>query len=600
MSVNRWLVVCALLGACSASRADAVSFNVDSNVDAPDATPGDGVCADSSGGCTLRAAVEETNALAGADSIDVPGGTITLAPVTGYAALVISDDLELRGAGRDVTVVDGNRNGPPPQHYSGVLRVAPDVTVVVRDLTLQHGLAYGGGFDNGGTATLISVAVRGCFSPNVGGGVQNQVGASLVLLDTVISGNGSVNVGGGLYNEGTLMVVGSTFANNAAGNSGGGIHSDRGATIVSTTFTGNYSGNVGGGMALHGSASLVNSTLSGNSAGNTGGGAHVDGYLGVNNATITGNSAGNVGGGISVGEGSAASIRNSILYANTSRMPDCEGNVSSGGHNVIGSLTGCDLSPSTGDQIGVDPLLGPLQDNGGATETHAIDAASPALDAGGSDCEWSDQRNIPRPQGAGCDVGAYEVLPCNNDATVDPGEDCDDGNAESGDGCTSLCQIEMLAGASLRLSLDGTGARLKTRARDSLIRLGWGNVSADDPVLHGATLRVRGAAGEAFDQVYDLPAENWSYIGRIGRNRGYRYKDDAGPIEKILVRPGKTIQIQGAGAGLQVTMDVNPAPVDVILTLGERTYVTSFGGDTAFRPGVDYRARKAPRRESPL
>src|SRR5262249_23094313 len=88
------------------------------------------------------------------------------------------------------------------------------------------------------------------------------------------------------------------------------------------------------------------------------------------------------------------------------------GSLTSNGHNIVqvGSNP-CVFTPKTGDQTGVDPKLGPLADNGGGTQTRALLPGSPALDAGNtSGCPAAqDQRGVARPQGPGCDIGAYEV-----------------------------------------------------------------------------------------------------------------------------------------------------------------------------------------------
>ena len=81
-----------------------------------------------------------------------------------------------------------------------------------------------------------------------------------------------------------------------------------------------------------------------------------------------------------------------------------------------GDTIGCSFTPATGDLVNVDPMLGLLQDNGGPTLTHAILADSPAIDSGnpavpgigGAACPQTDQRGVLRPQGAACDIGAFE------------------------------------------------------------------------------------------------------------------------------------------------------------------------------------------------
>jgi parallel beta-helix repeat protein len=187
---------------------------------------------------------------------------------------------------------------------------------------------------------------------------------------------------------------------------------------------------VGGGLTLENSASasLTNVTISGNTAENEGGGIwhYSSSSLVLNNVTITGNTADSLpgaadGGGIQVEAGSGpVTVRNSIVFGNTDASggtaPDCDGAITSGGHNLIGTTAGCTFTSSTGDITGQDPKLGPLADNGGPTQTHALLASSPAIDAGnpaapgsgGEACAATDQRGVPR----NCDMGAYEVATC--------------------------------------------------------------------------------------------------------------------------------------------------------------------------------------------
>src|SRR5262249_51891469 len=123
-------------------------------------------------------------------------------------------------------------------------------------------------------------------------------------------------------------------------------------------------------------------------------------------------------------------LRNTIVFGNqAASMPDCStlGDNPSGpifdsfvltqGHNIVGNTTGCmGFVPGDGDLVGMNPLLGALGDNGGPTQTRALLAGSPALDAGdpgapGAEtaCETTDQRGVMRPQASRCDIGAYEL-----------------------------------------------------------------------------------------------------------------------------------------------------------------------------------------------
>jgi hypothetical protein len=165
---------------------------------------------------------------------------------------------------------------------------------------------------------------------------------------------------------------------------------------------------------------LHNTTISGNTANVSGGGLENGGTLTLHTSTISNNTAVDRGGGLAPDDG-RLEFRNSIIVGNTvaagGRGPDCWAQVipTSLGHNLVGTDTGCSSEPSLGD-LTVDPatvftqVLGPLQDNGGPTFTHALLPGSPAIDAGDPDkCPPKDQRSVPRPQGAGCDIGAFEL-----------------------------------------------------------------------------------------------------------------------------------------------------------------------------------------------
>jgi hypothetical protein len=199
---------------------------------------------------------------------------------------------------------------------------------------------------------------------------------------------------------------------------------------------------VGAGLLNEGgTAQLTNVTISGNAAEEDGGSLRtIAGGLSVlNNLTVIGNTAdadaapamfGDDGGGIVARDGGTIEVRNSIVAGNadlSGEAPDCShggpspGTITSGGHNILGDDTGCDFIPASGDKVGtggaaIDPRLSPLADNGGSTETHALLAGSPAIDAGdpappgsgGSACAAADQRGAPR----NCDIGAYELVSC--------------------------------------------------------------------------------------------------------------------------------------------------------------------------------------------
>jgi len=208
-------------------------------------------------------------------------------------------------------------------------------------------------------------------------------------------------------------------------------------TLRGVTITGNQATqSQGGGIRVSpGMATLANVTVSGNSAAEDGGGVQFDTDVTggkLNNVTITGNTADSDGdstgdGGGLLSEVSSVEVGNTIIAANDdaspgSGGPDCSGAFTSQGHNLIGNNAGCPFTSAAGDQVGtpatpIDPKLGVLADNGGLTPTHALLKGSLAIAAGdptapgggGSACEATDQRGLPR---SACDIGAYEMVLC--------------------------------------------------------------------------------------------------------------------------------------------------------------------------------------------
>ena len=157
---------------------------------------------------------------------------------------------------------------------------------------------------------------------------------------------------------------------------------------------------------------LVNVTISGNRARFGAGVGLTEGSLSIVNVTVSDNMATEEGGGLFRDEAfGAIEFVNSIVAGNWAPVgPDCSWNVLSGGHSVLGDETGCGYVQGVNDLVGVDPMLGPLRDNGGPTFTHALLPGSPAIDAAdGSAAPSTDQRGVIRPQAEACDIGAFEV-----------------------------------------------------------------------------------------------------------------------------------------------------------------------------------------------
>jgi hypothetical protein len=277
---------------------------------------------------------------------------------------------------------------------------------------------YDGLYSYQGETTVSNSVVSG----NSGGGLFNDVNfgpnnlvvgfGSMTVSDSIISDN----LGPGIWNYSFLTILNSTLSGNSAGQAldGGGIRSGTfkapgSVTVINSTISGNSASGGGGGiMIYYGSLSIVKSTISGNSAGGAGGGIS-SGRVQVTNSTISGNSAA-ICAGICA---EIVEIGNTILNANASGNID--GTVTSRGYNVC-SDNGGGLLNGPGDQINTDPVLGPLQDNGGRTFTHLPLLGSPAIDAGDPNFvqpPFHDQRGpcFYRVFGRRIDVSSVETQP---------------------------------------------------------------------------------------------------------------------------------------------------------------------------------------------
>jgi len=265
--------------------------------------------------------------------------------------------------------------------------------------------------------TVSSGCANGTYPNERGGGMYNSPGSPTVSNCT-FSGN-KANAGGGVQNESSSpTVTNCTFSGNEA-QVGGGMYNIAGSnpTVTNCTFSGNtaWPGSEPGGGGMYNdnsSPTVTNCTFSGNTGGDNGGGmCNFDNSSPtVTNCTFSGNTAsGGSGGGI-YNTGSNTTLKNTILAGNA--PDDCYGSVTSLGYNLEGSTT-CGCTQTT-DQQNTDPLLGPLQDNGGPTYTCALLPGSPAIDAippPYNGAPATDQRGVTRPQPAGgyCDIGAVEM-----------------------------------------------------------------------------------------------------------------------------------------------------------------------------------------------
>ncbi len=194
--------------------AQALELAVTSTTDAVDAKPGDGVCATSTGTCTLRAAIQETNARVGPDTIVLQPGTYTLQiagsdeNVAATGDLDITDALTIRGMGAQDTRIDGNK-------LDRVFEILGTSVVHIEGVTITGGEVFddGGGIQASGTLTIANSSITGNMASAAGGGIVNYRG-TLRIIDSIITAN-TAGDGGGIYNShGTTIFMRTTFKDN--------------------------------------------------------------------------------------------------------------------------------------------------------------------------------------------------------------------------------------------------------------------------------------------------------------------------------------------------------------------------------------------------
>ncbi len=375
-------LIIGFLSFVSMSEAQAANFTVNNNGDTSDVTPGNGICADTGGNCTLRAAVEEANALAGNDTIDfaasLTNATITL--TTGVEIPISGTDgtLQINGLGADKLTIDGGAGS------NRIFLTINAATVTITGVTLQ-----GGNGDSAAAgrrdlckrrfAYAVAVVVQNNIVGDRGGGIYYNGGANHRILNSAIFNNSATQVGGGIFLDGGTLFV------------------------ANTTVSGNHAtanGSQAGGVFVGGTATFRNSTITNNTAASAAGGIQA-GTVNLGNTIVAGNSAPNFP---------------EILNF---------GGTTSAGNNFIGDSAGDSSSTNSAityqasDIRDQNPMLGVLQNNGGPTPTHALLTGSPAINAGdnakavdpfNNSPLTTDQRIIaPRIGDGTVDIGAYEL-----------------------------------------------------------------------------------------------------------------------------------------------------------------------------------------------
>lgn len=312
-----------------------------------------------SGPGTIRAALASSKA---GDLIAVPKGDYQVTS----GDLLVSKGVTIQGAGARATILHGDSD-------NRVFDVESATAVTIRALTVTGGHdAEGGGILSNSPLTLSSIRVT-----------DNHATANA----------------GGIRSAKALTVGASLIDHNVAGDSGGGLR-------VSSSVT----------------VDITNSTIAENGASGDGGGLVVTNAgpttITLTHDTVVNNSAAGEGGAFRNGTGNTIKYRNTIFSGNSAGSapagPTCREaggatNTSLGGNRSSGDVTGCNLT-ATNDVNGAALELGPLQNNGGPTDTYQLGTGSQALNADPNDsnCPSSDQRGVPRPEGSACDAGALE------------------------------------------------------------------------------------------------------------------------------------------------------------------------------------------------
>jgi len=391
------------------------------------------------------------------------GGAVTLTNVVlennlaqgGHAASLGADGHNARGGGLysiggsldlfDSILANNQAIGGRGGDHPGVLRAgdggsaggaglyAAGGSLDISNSMIGSNLATGG---RGGDGSFSTTSGRngGNGGSGQGGGLYVN-GASLTIASSTIASNQATGglhglyggpgpgpgQGAGLYNGGTLTVTGSTLSGNTATLSGGGIYNAGTLTVTGSTLSGNTASNPGGGIYNGGTLTVSNSTLSRNHASDGGGIFDGTGSQTVTGSTLSSNRADYGGGGLWVGRVGSGVLHNTLIAGNfqgttgTTR-DDVSGTLHAGGdYNLIGDGTGMSglQNGVDGNLVGsasmpIDPLLGPLADNGGPTQTMALEAGSPALNAGNpGQLGVPDQRGVVRS--GGVNIGAYQA-----------------------------------------------------------------------------------------------------------------------------------------------------------------------------------------------
>jgi predicted outer membrane repeat protein len=406
--------------------------------------------------CSLQSAIYTHNFCGGRrtiiltkDAEYVVSGSEVAEETGGRAFPAIRGRLTIMGNGATI------RANPGPDTPFRLFYTYPPTEFTLDNVTLADGLArrrvsprpfdhhanYGGAIYNHGRLTLRNVSLVNNRAQTKGGAIYNrgnlvtegstirnsnssalynEEGANATINATIFSNNENLDLGGSggaIWNFGTLDVNQSEFFDNRTSGHGGAISSSSTMSISRSTIANNAASDGGGihALVLAGATgarvAIIGSTLSSNTATSIGAAIIATGAVTVDlrDVTIAANTATSPGGGaINISGGARWTIGNTLFVENPGGNCGIAEPVTTSSNN-LSSDASCGAAAPIAAGLTVEALAA----NGGPTQTHALPAGSPAIDAG-TRCEATDQRGEPRPRDgngdgvAACDVGAFE------------------------------------------------------------------------------------------------------------------------------------------------------------------------------------------------
>jgi parallel beta-helix repeat protein len=569
-----------------------------------------------SGAGSLRAAIVAANNTAGADTISFAPGLTGTIQLSSQLDSVI-ENLTISGPGASVLTI---RSAVSARHLAAI-GISTPVSLTVSGLTFTNGSGTLGGAiyavsDTAGAATLtiqncvLSGNTDASFAGNAGGGAIRCANTNLTVLDTVLTGNAATYGGAAIYSDGGRVIIRRSTISNNTGNlngfaSGGAIRIANGnnseisnSTIANNTIADSIGG--GGVHIVNSSTTIDQCTISNNTAAGNGGGILIqNSAVTMRSCTIASNAAaptamsGPDGGGISLSGTATLALTNTIVSGNTATVAATRSDISSysgtsGNNNLVSSPNGLtmpnQLTAANGNLLGtmatpLDPLLGALQNNGGTTLTRALQAGSPAINAGTTTSPFAtDQRGFNRVSGSAVDIGAVEADTANPTASLTPIANVTDTST-----ATEL-QFTVVYSDDSAIKFSSLG--------DTDVRVTGPNGFSAFATLVSAT---PSADGQPISAVYKLvpPGGAWD----VADNGVYTISLEASQVLDFASNPVAAgvlgyamVGINGSGSNSAVTVTPNGTTVDVTFNFPNPptiplTTTVDFGDGTTGSPG---------------